>query len=444
MKRKLFLLATVVLCSTVYSAEIKRYDVADRKEDLIVYKGDNKELKGGIVTGFGSGMFFKEKDKNGNLYFYMITDRGPNTDGPIYIDGDKEKSAKIFPVPKFCPQIAIVKVSSTKAEILKTIDIKFNNKKISGLPVPEGEIGNTNEAALNEKMEDMGYDKNGLDPEAIAVDKKGNFWISDEYGPFIVNINGKTGNIIKKYSPGNGIPEILKNRQPNRGMEGLTIDEKGNIYGIIQSTLDINQETKNSAQFLRVVKLNPKTGKTEMFAYPHDVIDYKKSKDAKIGDMASIGKNRFLIIEQGKQADKKMKNIIYIADFSKAEDISNIKTVDGKELEYEKNRDKLGIKMAEKNILIDLREFGWEEEKAEGVAVIDKKTIAIVSDNDFGIGVEAENGDNDKITEYKQYKDGKITLDGKEENVKIKVVKTDIKTKLWVIKLEKNIEDYLK
>jgi len=73
-----------------------------------------------------------------------------------------------------------------------------------------------------------------------------------------------------------------------------------------------------------------------MFAYPHDIKDYKKSKDAKIGDMASVGENRFLIIEQGKQADKKMKNVIYIADFSTADDISSKKTATVKNLNMKK------------------------------------------------------------------------------------------------------------
>ena len=43
--------------------------------------------------------------------------------------------------------------------------------------------GSTKEIALNFKMKDLETDVNGLDTEGLAVDKDGNFWISDEYGP---------------------------------------------------------------------------------------------------------------------------------------------------------------------------------------------------------------------------------------------------------------------
>ena len=74
-------------------------------------------------------------------------------------------------------------------------------------------------------MKDLGTDRNGLDTEGISLDKDGNFWISDEYGPFIAKVD-KKGNILEKYGPGMGLPKILADRVPNRGSEGVTVDEK--------------------------------------------------------------------------------------------------------------------------------------------------------------------------------------------------------------------------
>ena len=101
-------------------------------------------------------------------------------------------------------------------------------------------------------MSRLNNDIDGLDTEGIAVDKNGNFWLCDEYGPFIVKAD-KHGKIIEKYGPKEGLPEILKYRVPNRGFEGFTIDEKGYVYAAVQSPLDINGETKKNC---RVYKNN--------------------------------------------------------------------------------------------------------------------------------------------------------------------------------------------
>ena len=439
MKNSLKILSILAVITSVLYANpvISKFEIKERKDDLI--KTSISSFADGIPAGFGSGIYFKEKDKNGNLYFYVISDRGPNGDGPVFVENSDKSASKFFPAPNFTPSIAIVKVGKDGAQVVDKIEIKANNKKITGLPIPNGIVGATNEIALSESLEKLGYDQNGLDTEAILVDKKGNFWISDEYGPFIANIDAKTGNILEKFSPGTGLPEVIKYRQANRGMEGLAINKDGILYGVVQSTLDINGETANTAQFLRVVEMDPKTKKTKMYAYPHDVKDYKKSKDAKIGDMASIGDNKFLIIEQGKMANKQMKNMVYIMDLSKATDITD-KKINGKELEYEKGN--LNIELIKKVPLLDLRTYGWEEEKAEGLAVIDEKTIAITSDNDFGIGMDVINGDKEKLTEYLVENEKRVSLNGQEVKVQFKVVPTGTSSKLWIIQFPKAISEY--
>ena len=67
-------------------------------------------------------------------------------------------------------------------------------------------------------MDKLNYDPNGMDPEGIAVDKQGNFWISDEYGPFIAKFS-KKGQLIQKLQPGNGSTRSLKisNSKPRHG-----------------------------------------------------------------------------------------------------------------------------------------------------------------------------------------------------------------------------------
>lgn len=355
--------------------------IVDAGKYQVPYSGNEPEFNHKINPGYGSSLAFKGIDKQGNIEFYAITDRGPNADIPTYRNHDgKIVPGKFFPTPKFAPSIGIIKVepSKDKAEIVKSIPLKVDGKKITGKVIPAGDVGSTGEVALNFKMQDLGTDVNGLDTEGLSVDKDGNFWISDEYGPFIVKAN-KQGEILEKFVPGNGLPKVLAQRVPNRGSEGLTIDENGDIVAEIQSPLDIDGKTAKTAKYTRIVKLNPNTKEVKMYAYPVDT-GYKNFGAAKLGDITSIGNNQFLVIEQGKQHGK-MQNLIYKIDLTGASEIP-----DNGDLEEGKLANVVPVK---KELVLDLRANGWNIEKAEGLALLpDRQTIAVVNDNDFGIAIK--------------------------------------------------------
>src|SRR5262249_47282536 len=89
-----------------------------------------------------------------------------------------------------------------------------------------------------------------LDPEGVRVARNGNLFVSDEYGPFVIEFgrDGKQIRLLKvpdKFeveNAGASDDEERKNnkagRQPNRGMEGLAISpDGGKLYGIMQSVL---------------------------------------------------------------------------------------------------------------------------------------------------------------------------------------------------------------
>lgn len=348
----------------------------------IPYAGNETEFNHKINPGYGSAIVLKDVKKDGTVEFYGITDRGPNADIPKYVDNGKTIPGKFFPTPNFAPSIGVITVNpkANRADITASTPLNVNGKDITGKPIPAGNIGSTNEIALNFQMQNLGTDVNGLDTEGITRDKDGNFWISDEYGPFIVKAN-KNGTILEKYGPGAGLPSILASRVPNRGSEGLTIDEHGNIYALIQSPLNVDGKTAKTAKYTRIVELNPKTKETKMYAYPVDT-GYKNFGAAKIGDITSIGNGQFLMIEQGKQHGV-MQNLIYKVDLNGATPIDNTG-----DLEYGKLDGK--FQPAKKTLVLDLRAHGWNIEKAEGLALLpDRKTIAVVNDNDFGIAIKA-------------------------------------------------------
>ena len=169
------------------------YDVSVPQEYMVPYAySEDGYFENGLVTGFGSAVTFKGMNEEGQMEFYAVTDRGPNADAPQYSSGGTVTDAKIFPCPEFTPSIAVLTVTEDGAEVTSVIELKAaEGNNITGLPLEPGQVGSTNETALDMEMNNLGYDSNGLDTEGIAVDAEENFWLCDEYGPFIVKTNSE-------------------------------------------------------------------------------------------------------------------------------------------------------------------------------------------------------------------------------------------------------------
>ena len=117
------------------AAEIKYPDIATVASPRVLGEFNGVKVYGG---GFGSAL---APDPRARGYFYLLTDRGPNTDSN---DADK----KVFPMPRFTPQIGRFKLQGDKLVLVKTIEIKnAKSKKITGLPNPN--YGNTGEVAVD-------------------------------------------------------------------------------------------------------------------------------------------------------------------------------------------------------------------------------------------------------------------------------------------------------
>lgn len=359
------------------------------------YEGNEKAFKHHINPGYGSALALKDIKTDGTIEFYAITDRGPNGDIPTYIKNGKKVSGKFFPTPDFAPSIGVITVrpGQNRADITESIPLKVQGKAITGKPVPKGMTGSTKEIALNFKMKDLGTDINGLDTEGLAIDKDGNFWISDEYGPFIVKAD-KNGNIVEKFAPGAGLPSILASRVPNRGSEGLTIDEQGHIFALIQSPLNVDGKTGKTSKYTRIVELDPVT-----------------------------------------------KDLIYKVDLNGATPVAN-----NGDLEYGRLDGKLIP--ARKELVLDLRANGWNIEKAEGLALLpDRRTIAVVNDNDFGmdIAVQDPKAPSADVSDYTYDSDKKVMIYNKDKTVhKVKLslkknAPSEQESQIWFFTLPKSL-----
>lgn len=456
MNSKIFLSgAALLVCSIFVSCAstnkksneevtVAKYDMPVGMHVSIGDKSLATSFPDGFNLAAGSGLTYIGKDKKGNYTFWGITDRGPNIDSPSVEKDGIVYASKIFASPNFTPSYVRITAGKNGVTFDSPITIKTSEGKcINGLPLPFGTVGATDEIALDVNLNEIASSPDGLDTEAIMFDKDKKYvWISDEYGPFAVKVELATGKIVQKLVPGKELPSIIAKRIPNRGAEGIAVTPNGKVYIMVQSILDdlSVKSSKSKALFCRIIEYNPANGTTRQLAYPIDT-GYKKQADCKLGDLVAIDNTHFLVIEQGKRADKQMYNLIYKLDISNATDISNLRTSDGQELEAasDETLQTLNVQMISKTFVMNLRAYGWNVEKAEGLAYIDSKTIAVSSDNDFGIETKVENpldGNNDP-TAY-VLKDGKLYLGDKEApDTKLTAIPNNENGKLWIFTFNK-------
>ncbi|MGQ4615736.1 esterase-like activity of phytase family protein [Nocardia sp. R7R-8] len=367
---------------------------------------------GGVsVQGSGYGSAFTPVPGSTDE-FYGLTDRGPNVDG-------KGKNEKLTPVPSFTPTIAKFKLVGTKAVVESTIPLKNSaGRPFNGLVDTSAGTGETIRDLSGTILPPTDH---GIDSEGLVALPDGSFWVSDEYGPFIVHFDAG-GTELERLAPGHGLPKELSLRTPNQGMEGLTITPDGStLVGIVQSAL--NEPGVASARevpMTRIVTVDLKTRDVKEFVYP---LENPKQKLA-VSEITALSNTTFLVDERdGNKAPKASKKL-WTIDITGATDVGPQAKVqgaqydpelgllvDGKPLELlvgavptadgVATLRNAGITPVTKKSNLDLgglldslnadgKFFGHD--KIEGVATRDGgKTLYISDDSDFGI--EAATGD---------------------------------------------------
>ncbi|CAN7499359.1 esterase-like activity of phytase family protein [Variovorax sp. LjRoot130] len=407
------------------AVNVTRHQLQADKKFYVPYEGSNEktraEFADGFLPAYGSGLAFKGTAADGALEFYAITDRGPNGDGPtapVPGGGGATNISKVFPAPSFAPSFGVVTVGKNGAVLQSSTPLRLDAaRKLTGLP-PQSGVGSTGETPLTENYvfdaAKAGFDANGLDPETMVLDKARNvLWTSDEYGPFIARINIASGVVEKKYGPGAGaadLPAVLSQRRPNRGMEGLALEAAGGkLHGFLQSPIDpkdgagksikakppggTNTDVRHIAKFARRLEFDPATETSKMYAYPIDGSQYDKDRtgNAKLGDMVSLGGGRFVVIEQGaRKSDAKVFNKLMLVEIpANATDIAALDhnlEISSITQAVSGAADWSTVVPMKKTELLDLNALGWLAEKAEGLTLVDENTLALVNDNDFGLG----------------------------------------------------------
>lgn len=301
--------------------------------------------------------------------------------------------------------------------LLQTIPFTQNSKPYNGL----------NPSLLNGDAGTLGL---SFDPEGFAVSPKGNFFVSDEYGPSIYEFQ-KNGSFLRAFDiPENLIPKdssgnlnfvddsdtIVTGRQDNRGFEGLTLSPDGTkLFAVLQDPL-VNEGDGNdgtTSRNVRITEFNTATGQsTAQYIYQLEDIaeinsripgtddDFEGTNQGRsigVSSITALNDSEFLLIERdnrGRGVEDPVGETpvgskqVYKIDLTGATDASNISLAGSSTLPA-------NITPVNKSAFLDiasaLQNAGEDiPEKFEGLAIgpqlADGSYAVIVgTDNDFSV-----------------------------------------------------------
>ncbi|MGO4617952.1 esterase-like activity of phytase family protein [Nocardia sp. 2TAF39] len=365
------------------------------------------EFGGTTVQGGGFGSAWTSVPGS-TAEFYGLTDRGPNVDGP-------GKNEKIAPTPTFVPKIGRFQLVGNRAVLRSAIELRT----AAGVPF-NGQVDVS--ASTGEIIKDLAGNvlpptDHGLDPEGLVALPDGTFWVSDEYGPFLVHFDAK-GVELERLVPGRGLPKELSLRTPNQGMEGLTVTPDGaTLVGLMQSGLNTPglAGSAKDVPMTRIIAVDLRTKAVKEF-----VLALENPKSTKVADseITALSATTFLVDERDGSPAPKADKKLWTVDISAATDIGPDSKVAGAQYDREGGLQvdgkpvetlvgavstaegaaalsKAGITPAVKSTNLDLGAlvrtlnpdgtfFGHD--KIEGVATLDGgKTLYIADDSDFGL-----------------------------------------------------------
>jgi hypothetical protein len=349
---------------------------------------DRKVLLGSI----GSDLWHGTKDARDE--FWMVTDRGPN--GQIAVE---KRNRRTFWVPEFNPTIVRVKTEGKSIRILEAIPIVGQSgKPVTGLP----NLKDVDETPYNYSAQELlPFNVNGLDTEGLVRTSAGDFWIGEEYSPSLVHAD-RTGKVLKRYIPeglnlegtdypvAKVLPAIYGKRKINRGFEGLALsaDEK-TLYVVLQSPLlNPDRKTGDVSRNTRVLVFDiPSERVTAEYVYRFDVSkefdpNPKNTPDEmKLSGVVVLNPTTLLVLERTDLVAK-----LYSVDMTKSTNILNSQWSDPKTvptLESLADPASADVRVLPKTLILDLSSIEGMPEKIEGIALLDRNTIAVANDNDF-------------------------------------------------------------
>ncbi|HAJ36138.1 MAG TPA: calcium-binding protein, partial [Chloroflexi bacterium] len=354
-----------------------------------------------ILLGGFSGLYYEGMDERGRHIFVTHTDRGPNPE-PVDVDDDGVNE-RPFALPNFQP--VIVRLAFDPAagtvEILEQIGLKRpDGTPLTGLPNLAGEPGMAyaDEEPVDLQGNPLELDPLGADLEGIVRAEDGSYWLVDEYRPAIYHV-GADGVVLARYVPAGSnqeetgvtvgeeaLPAIYAQRRANRGFEAVALRD-GILYAFIQSPIDNPDSKKDSnskaATLVRILAFDANSAQTVgeyFYRLDGDGVD-------KIADAVAAPDGSLLVMERNDATGASAHKRVYRIDIDAATNFLGYDLPSGVELQSDAGLAALGITPVAKTLVVDLAAIGYDRvDKPEGLALIDANTLAVINDDDFGVG----------------------------------------------------------
>lgn len=386
-----------------------------RSDDTLLQMGPYRFDNGRIVNlsvGIGSGAF-RHPDDPPNV-IWTVGDRGPNIAcGEFKQIAQMElpacrdtKNGRIYLTSSYAPSIyRVLLLDNGTYRITDVITLKDRDGvPLSGMPNPLRIA--TTETPLDGRGKKLEQDVNGIDAEGLVRLTDGTFWIADENGPSIVHA-GTEGRIITRHVPKGteddyagarydvvgSLPAILAKRQTNRGIESMAVsrDERF-LYFILQSPLaNPDVAAFRTSRNVRLFKIE-RTSMQIVGEYVY-VLDEPKTfrrdpsnsqADVRISEMVSVGPDRLVVLERTEATTK-----LFQIDLADATDIHGTPWDEAQTeptLEQQANLADANIVPVKKSLRFDTADFPKIAGKTEGIALLADGALALINDDDFGIG----------------------------------------------------------
>jgi hypothetical protein len=326
--------------------------------------------------------------------FWTVTDRGPN--GQIKVDGTKRRT---FPVPGFDPAIVRIRVSGDTVKVLDAIPVTTaSGKTVTGV---SNQAGRDEAPYTYDATAPLAYNPNGLDTEGIVRAGDGSFWLADEYGPSLIHVSAR-GKVLTRYVPEGlhltgadypvveALPSVYLHRKVNRGFEGLAQLPGGDLVIALQSPLSVpDTDAGEASRTTRLLRFSPKKqAVTAEYVYrfdPVEVVDPGEddTSELKISSVVAVGGDRLLVEERTDKAAR-----LQLVRLDRTANILGGRWDDettSPSLEQLADPAASGVPVLGKRLAVDLGPVAGVPGKIEGVARVDRDTLALINDNDFGM-----------------------------------------------------------
>lgn len=255
-----------------------------------------------------------------------------------------------------------------------------------------------------------GYD---IDPESLQRDAQGNFWIGDEFGPFLLKFNSRGELLEREFQVPNvtGIGPNRKIQSPNNqytndngigpnlpnsgGFESLAINTSGTLlYAMLEAALDGDDRRR---RLITVFDINLRNFQSKYYSYRVNTgqrINGDNNLETEyysVNDMVAINDKEFLVLEKDSGAGDVRRGFPASGTWRNAARFKRI---------FRIHLDKVdGDGFLQKEEVVDLMQlrdpagmggadtidglFTFPMETIESVCIVDSRTLAVVNDNNY-------------------------------------------------------------